>query len=87
MGKCIAKNNLKMFNVSVMCIFGSIVLAGFASVLADGFTNMFVVCSREFSWKFLLLGNDFFKNVYYSQRSGCVGDRTTSSSTLPERRR
>ena len=38
-----------MFNVSVMCIFGSIVLAGFASVLADGFTNMFAVCSREFS--------------------------------------
>lgn len=76
-----------MFNVSVMCIFGSIVLAGFASVLADGFTNMFAVCSREFSRKFLMLEDDSFKNVYYSQRSNCVGDRTTSSSTLRKRRR
>ncbi|CBK21915.2 uncharacterized protein [Blastocystis hominis] len=33
MGKCIAKNNLKLFNVSVMCIFGSIFLAGFASMV------------------------------------------------------
>ena len=87
MGKCIAKNNLKLFNVSVMCIFGSIFLAGFASVLADGFMKEFVVCSREFSWKFLMLLDSSLKNVYYSQRSGCLGNRATPSSTLQEGRR
>ena len=49
MGKCIAKNNLRLFNISVMCIFGSVVVAGFASVLADQFFQELYVCSTEFS--------------------------------------